>query len=94
MAVFLKRAAILLFFLMFGAACAPWLRDKPITERHDMEKYAEERYVLALEYMEAGRYELARQQFSVAAASAESPELREMAQSAYEKAEIIIQGRR
>ncbi len=94
MEALLKKAAFFLFFLVFCSACVPWQQNKPFAERQDMEKYSQERYLLAMEYMEKGRYELARQQFSLVSASAASPELKNMAQNGYEKSDAIIEGRR
>lgn len=90
----LKDAVLFLLLLVFAAACVPWLENKPLAQGQDMEKYAQERYLLAVEYMKKGRFELARQQFSTASASAVSPELKQMAQNGYEKADKVVEDRR
>lgn len=92
--VCLEKSAILLFLLLFCTACSSFQEEKPFVERLDMEQYSQDRYLLAVEYMEKGRYELARQQFAVASASAVSPELQQMAQDGYDKAGLIIKERR
>ena len=90
----LKRAILFVLFFILCAACHPWQEERPFTERQDMEQYAQERYVLAVGYMKESRFELARQQFSVASASAVSLELKQMAQKGYDKADKIVEGRR
>jgi Tfp pilus assembly protein PilF len=89
-----KRAALYLIFLMLCSACVQWPVNKSFTERQDMEKYAQERYLRAVEYMKVGKYELAQQQFSVASASAVSPGLKQLATNGYDKAGLIIEEQR
>jgi hypothetical protein len=59
-----------------------------------MEGYAEERYAQAVFYMEASRFELAKQQFAIAEKTAVSPELRQLAHEGYDKAAGVIAAKR
>lgn len=59
-----------------------------------MERYAEERYAQALNYMEAGRFELARAQFAIAEKSAINVDLKRLAQDGQSKAGAIIEAKR
>lgn len=59
-----------------------------------MERYAKERYAQALVYMEASRFELARQQFAIAEKTAVSPELHQLAHEGYNKAAGVIAAKR
>ncbi len=66
----------------------------PVTSGDGMEKYAEERYSQALLYMEASRFELAKQQFAIVEKTAVSPELRQLAHEGYNKAAGVIAAKR
>ncbi|MBA3014785.1 MAG: hypothetical protein KKD63_11865 [Proteobacteria bacterium] len=59
-----------------------------------MEKYAEERYAHALKFMEAGRFELAREQFAIVNRIAVSPELKALAAKGQDKAVAVIEAKR
>ena len=59
-----------------------------------MERYANERYQTAMRLMDAGRFELAKEEFTVAEKSALSPELRQSAKDGRLKAEAIIEAKR
>ena len=60
----------------------------------DMERYANERYQTAMHLMDAGRFELAKEEFTMAEQSAVSPELRQSARDGRLKAEAIIKAKR
>ncbi len=66
-------ASILLF--LFVSGCSSVLPGKNEPGAHQYEEYARKCYERGISYMEESRYELARQQFSFAAASAVSKPL-------------------
>ena len=55
-----------------------------------MDAFAEQRYKKAIRYMEESRFELAQEQFAVVAATADSPELKELGLAGYSKAGTAI----
>jgi len=86
-------SGVLLVVVLAGQGCSNRHRlTSP--DRTDMEKYAEERYSQALLYMEASRFELARQQFAIVEKSAVSVELRDLAHEGYSKATAVIETKR
>lgn len=94
----MNRIKLLVALMMSGlwlTGCGSnFWNEKTFAERHAIEKQAEGRYVNAMEYMRAGRYELARQEFAVAAATAKTEELKELAENGYQKADAIIKEQR
>lgn len=55
-----------------------------------MQKYAEARYLKGLRYMRESRFELAQEQFAIAAATAVSPELQNLARTGYAKVDLAL----
>lgn len=94
MTSWLKRLAVMFFLAVSCPACVSWFAEKPFSERQDMEQYAQERYLKGVDYMKQSRFELARQQFSTASATATSAALKEKARQGYLKANTIIEDRR
>lgn len=82
---------LMLSLLIMSCSMRPYSMS---TAGKGMEKYAEERYAHALRFMEAGRFELARQQFAVVEQTAISPELKSLAQEGRDKAAAIIEAKR
>ncbi len=87
------KIVILITACFFLNGCALEIPKQPFTGKK-MENYAQKRYLLALEYMEQSRFELASQQFAIASNSARTPELKALAAEGYNKANSIIVGRR
>lgn len=55
-----------------------------------MQQYAEARYLKALRYLDESRFELAQEQFAIAAATAVSPELQNLAREGYARVDRAI----
>jgi hypothetical protein len=85
---------LLLIFVGLGLlACGP--RHRSITTLDKgLEYYAKERYDQALRYMDASRFELAREQFAIVEQTSVSPELQELARAGYAKAGAVIEAKR
>lgn len=77
--------------VFFG--CGPRHRLQATMDK-EMEYYAKERYASALRYMEASRFELARQQFAIVEQTSVSPRLQALAREGYAKAAAIIEAKR
>ncbi len=85
----------LLLVVVIGAGCAGiGNQDPAAAARGKMDAYAAMRYDNALRYLEAGRYELAMDQFAAAAAAATNPELKRLAEDGYARAGRSIAARR
>jgi len=80
----------LCFFLNSCGLRLHFWKEHEFTGQKEMHAYAEERYLSGLDYMKQGRYELASQQFSIAADTATTQELQDLAQEGYQKATSII----
>ena len=87
------RVLVIGLLLLTVLSCSARHRQSLFPGR-GMERYAEERYAQALFYMEASRFELAKQQFAIAEKTAVSPELRQLAHEGYGKAAGVIAAKR
>jgi len=87
-------AALVGAVLMGGGCAALNGRDAAEAAARRMDAYAVTRYENAMRYMEAGRYELAMDQFAAAVATARTPEMRRLAEEGYAKAGRTIAARR
>lgn len=85
--------AVLMLCVLLTASCSTRYHSMA-TEGRGMEKYAEERYAHALGFMEAGRFELARQEFAIAEKTAINAGLKRLAQEGHDKAAAIIEAKR
>lgn len=83
----------LLLTMLFTGCTSISSRNEPIGE-NSYNDYARKCYGLAIDYMEESRYELARQQFSLAAASAASEPLYLKAVEGVQRAEQFIRHKR
>lgn len=76
------------------AGCATWHTiTHPLLDT-GMERSAEKSYAQGLRYLEAGRFELAQEQFAIVEQTATSPELQQLAHEGQAKAAAIIAGKR
>jgi hypothetical protein len=77
--------------IFIGTGCERIKNSMP-WEKMDqkMETYAEARYRKAMRYMEESRFELAREQFAIVAATTTTPELKKLGLDGYVKAETAI----
>ncbi|MFP3983793.1 MAG: hypothetical protein ACLFV2_08915 [Desulfurivibrionaceae bacterium] len=79
--------------ILFTGCTSVFPRHEPV-EKNSYDEYARKCYGLAVSYMEESRYELARQQFSLAAASAVSEPLYLKAAEGVQRAEQFIKHQR
>lgn len=84
------RIILFLFSCLSLSACFLMQPEHPFDAQQQISRFAEDRYSIAMNYMTQGRYELASQQFAVAAESATSLELKELANDGQRKAKQII----
>jgi len=77
--------------LVGGCSTQEWLTHvMPFSGSVQGENYAEARYEKAVQYMKHSRFELARQQFAIAAAAANTEELRMLALAGYNRTERAL----
>jgi len=85
------KVVLLMTPVFIFAGCAS-IKNRMPWENVDlkMESYAEARYRKAIGYMEESRFELAREQFAIVAATTTTPELKKLGLDGYAKADTAI----
>ena len=92
----LVGVVVLLVPSLFMVAGCETIKNSMPWEHVDkkMNIYAEARYRKALHYMEESRFELAKEQFAIVSATANSPGLKKLGLDGYSKADTAIAVRR
>ena len=86
-----RVAVLLLIVLLGGCSLLPPKKSEPVESGlRELDKYARDCFVRGRDFMQEGRYEMARQQFAFAAASAVSETLYEDAVDGIRRVDRIM----